>query len=83
MFQYNMNATTILHFVSQMQKLYYAYITADSEHCFDLSGVITAVGVAEKVFANSCNWYIYKLKRKVLLGNVCKVLSKCQSHQVH
>ena len=35
----------IISFVTQEQKRKYVYITADSEHGFDLSGLISAVGV--------------------------------------
>ena len=36
----------ILH-LTQMQKRKYVYRTADREHCFDLSGIISAVGVTD------------------------------------
>ena len=34
-------------FVTQMQMHKYVYRTADSEHCFDLSDLISAVGVTD------------------------------------
>ena len=34
-------------FATKMQKRKYACITADSEHCFDLVGIISAVGVTD------------------------------------
>ena len=34
-------------FVTQMQMHKYVYRTADREHCFDLSGLISAVGVTD------------------------------------
>ena len=38
---------TKLFVFTQMQMRKYAYGTADTKHCFDLSGLISAVGVID------------------------------------
>ena len=68
-------------FVTQMQKCKYACVTAESEHCFDLSGLISAVGVTDiysrpygrYYFAGFGNWCSYKTQAKNSFSDIYRV----------
>ena len=53
-----------------------AYIPADSEHCFDRSGLVSEVGhvsrFAGRFYKNCCNWYtvVINHKQKSLLWHI-------------